>query len=108
MAHQWRFNFALKAGAGADAKKHALVEEVFTSKANQDEPIDVVCLDIPKAFRPTVPPSADQENGSNENLKNTAFRVKLGSHLSSECIVQSGVPQGSVWLDPSASDIDIK
>ncbi len=31
-----------------------------------------------------------------EILKNRIFRVKLGGHLSSEGIVKSGVPQGSV------------
>ncbi len=31
-----------------------------------------------------------------EFLKNWTFRVKLGGHLSSEGIVNSGVPQGSV------------
>ncbi len=31
-----------------------------------------------------------------ELLKNRTFRVKLGGHLSSEGIVKSGVPQGSV------------
>ncbi len=31
-----------------------------------------------------------------ELLKNRTYRVKLGGHLSSEVIVKSGVPQGSV------------
>ncbi len=31
-----------------------------------------------------------------EFVKNRTFRVKLGGHLSSEGIVKSGVPQGSV------------
>ncbi len=34
-----------------------------------------------------------------EFLKNRTFRVKLGGHLSSEGIVKSGAPQGSV-LEP--------
>ncbi len=52
--------------------------------------------------------SASQEDGSNggqpkkitlwveEFLNNRTFRVKLEGHLSSEGIVKSGVPQGSV------------
>ncbi len=74
---------------------------------DQGEPVDVVHLDFSKAFdsvchRMLVKMMVAM--GINlkiarwveEFLNNGTFRVKLGGHFSSEGIVKSGVPQGSV------------
>ncbi len=45
---------------------------------------------VPMGFNPKITRWVE------EFLKNRTFRVKLGGHLSSEGIVKSGVPQGSV------------
>ncbi len=59
---------------------------------DQGEPVDVVYLDFSPAMRINLKITRWME----EFLKNKTFQVKLGGHLSSEGIIKSGVPQGSV------------
>ncbi len=74
---------------------------------DQGEPVDVVYLDFLKAFDSVCHRLLVKKMiamGINlkitcwveEFLKSRTFRVKLGGHFSSEGIVKSGVPQGSV------------
>ncbi len=74
---------------------------------DQGEPVDVVYLDFSKAFdsvyhRLLVKKMLAMRihlkltHWVEEFLKNRTFRVQLGGHLSSEGIVKSCVPQGSL------------
>ncbi len=84
-----------------------VAEELITSMTDQGEPVDVVYLDFSKEFDSVSHRLLAKKMVAmgihlkirrrvEEFLKNRTFRVKLGGHLSSEGIVKSGVPQGSV------------
>ncbi len=84
-----------------------VAEELITGMTDQGEPVDVVCLDVSNAFESVGRRLLVKKMGAmgihlkitrwvEEFLQNRTFRVKLGGRLSSEGIVKSGVPQGSV------------
>ncbi len=84
-----------------------VAEEFITGMTDQDEPIYFVYFDFSKAFhsvRHRLLVKKMVAMGIHLNitrkveglLKNRTCGVKLGGHLSSEGIVKSGVPQGSV------------
>ncbi len=84
-----------------------VAEELITGMTDQGEPVDAVYFDSSKAFDSVCHHLLVRKMVAvgihlkitlwvEEFLKNRTFRVKLGGHLSSEGIVKSGVPQGSV------------
>ncbi len=84
-----------------------ITEEIITEMTDQGGPVDVVYLDLSKAFdsvchRPLIKKMEAMgihpkiNHWVEEFLSNRTFRVKLGDRHSSEGFVKSSVPQGSV------------